>query len=317
MAERCPEVAEFCHSKTTLDQLKTFELAVGGDGRNRCMLSAFRSKTGRNQPSNTEFAFGLNAAFRSLIKPEPGSALAYLDFGGQEFAEAAYFSGDKNMIAAYESGDPYADWARKAGMITPDMDKDSRKRVRAMFKRASLGTLYGMGACTMGEYVGVSELRARTLLRSHREVFSQFWRWSAAVYDAAISQRVLRTTFGWQMRVLPSVKSGTLLNWPMQANGGDMLRIACCLATKRGIKIVAPIHDAILVEGPIKDIDDVVNDLAKCMTEASRAVLGGPAVRVDSKIIRHPDRYIDSRDGAPELWGMTMRLLDKLKGRAA
>jgi hypothetical protein len=40
-------------------------------------------------------------------------------------------------------------------------------------------------------------------------------------------------------------------------------------------------------------------------------------VRVDSKIIRYPDRYIDDRDGAPELWGMTMRLLDKLKRRAA
>jgi DNA polymerase I len=149
------------------------------------------------------------------------------------------------------------------------------------------------------------------LLRSHHEVFAQFWRWIAAVYDAGISNRVLETTFGWRMRVLPSVKSGTLLNWPMQANGGDMLRIACCLATKRGIKIVAPIHDAILVEGPAKDIDDIVTDLKQCMTEASRAVLGGPTVRVDAKIIRYPNRYVDDRDGAPELWSMVMRLLDK------
>ena len=317
IAERCPQTAEFCHGKTTLDQLKTFELAVGDDGRNRCMLSAFRSKTGRNQPSNIEFAFGLNAAFRSLIKPEPGTALAYLDFSGQEFAEAAYFSGDKNMIAAYESGDPYSDWAKKAGMMPPDGNKNTHKPVRAMFKRASLGVLYGMGAHTMSEYVGVSELRARTLIKSHHEVFFQFWRWIDAVYDAAIAQRVVRTTFGWQMRVLPNVKSGTLLNWPMQANGGDMTRIACCLATQRGIKIVAPIHDAILVESPIDDIDSIVEELAKCMTEASRAVLGGPAVRVDSKIVRWPDRYIDDRDGAEELWGMTMRLLNKLKGGVA
>ena len=123
MAERCPETAEFCHTKMTLEQLKTFGLAVGDDGRNRCMLSAFRAKTSRSQPSNTAFVFGLNAAFRSLIRPEPDSALAYLDFSGQEFAEAAYFSGDKNMIAAYLSGDPYADWAKKAGMMPPDGNK--------------------------------------------------------------------------------------------------------------------------------------------------------------------------------------------------
>jgi hypothetical protein len=91
IAERCPEAAEFCATKVTLDQLKTFKLAVGDDGRNRCMLSAFRSKTSRNQPSNTQYAFGINAAFRSLIKPESGNALVYLDFSGQEFALAAYY----------------------------------------------------------------------------------------------------------------------------------------------------------------------------------------------------------------------------------
>ena len=85
IAQRCPQAAEFCHSKMTLEQLKTFELAVGDDARNRCMLSAFRSKTSRNQPSNSGFVFGLNAAFRGLIKPEQGRAFAVLDFGGQEF----------------------------------------------------------------------------------------------------------------------------------------------------------------------------------------------------------------------------------------
>ena len=34
------------------------DLAVGPDGRNRTLLSAFRSRTGRNQPSNSTFIFG-------------------------------------------------------------------------------------------------------------------------------------------------------------------------------------------------------------------------------------------------------------------
>ena len=181
IAQRCPQAAEFCHSKMTLDQLKTFELAVGDDARNRCMLSAFHSKTSRNQPSNSAFVFGLNAAFRSLIKPEQGRAFAVLDFGGQEFGIAAHFSGDRNMIAAYESGDPYSDWARKAGYMPADGNKHSHPVIRAVFKRAALGILYGMGAKTLSEYMGISELAARALLRSHRETFPRFWRWSAAV----------------------------------------------------------------------------------------------------------------------------------------
>src|SRR5262249_31540721 len=134
IAQRCPEAAEFCHTKTTLDQLKTFNLAVGADGRNRCMLSAYRSKTSRNQPSNSAYAFGLNAAFRSLIKPEPGMALVYLDFSGQEFAIAAYYSGDQNKIAAYESGDPYSDWARKANAMPADGNKSTHPSIRAVYK---------------------------------------------------------------------------------------------------------------------------------------------------------------------------------------
>jgi DNA polymerase-1 len=316
MAQRCPEVAEFCYSKITLNQLKSFELSVGDDGRNRCMLSAFASKTSRNQPSNSAFVFGLNAAFRSLIKPEPGQALVYLDFSGQEFAEAAYFSRDSTMIEAYESGDPYADWARKANAMPPDGDKRSHPQVRAVYKLASLGVLYGMGAETLSSYVGVSTGRARALLKSHHETFPRFWHWIDAVENAAISTRELQTVLGWRMRVLPHAKPGTLANFPMQANGAEMLRLACCHAVNRDVPIVAPIHDAVLIEGPASNIDDIAHEMQRCMVEASRVVLGGPAVRVDmSKPLTFPHRYVDGRDGSIELWDTTLRLLDRLKRR--
>src|SRR5262249_62125589 len=42
----------------TLSQMRLNDLAVGADGRNRCLLSAFASKTGRDQPSNSKFIFG-------------------------------------------------------------------------------------------------------------------------------------------------------------------------------------------------------------------------------------------------------------------
>jgi DNA polymerase I len=301
IAKRCPEAAEFCSTKVTLDQLKTFDLAVGTDARNRCMLSAFRSKTGRNQPSNSAFAFGLNAAFRSLIKPEPGNALVYLDFSGQEFALAAYYSGDRDMITAYETGDPYSDWARRAGAMPADGNKTSHPDVRAMYKLASLGILYGMREKTLSGYIGVSDIRARQILRSHHETFPQFWRWSRAIECSALRHRELCTVFDWRMRVLPNAKSGTLANYPMQANGAEMLRVACCYAVERGIPIVAPVHDAIMVEGPDTDITDITAEMRGCMELASRKVLGGPMVRVDaSKPLRFPDRYIDGRN--TELW---------------
>ena len=318
IAKRCPAAAEFCLGKVMLNQLKTFDLSVGDDGRNRCMLSAYRSKTSRNQPSNSAFIYGLNAAFRSLIKPEPGRALVYLDFSGQEFAIAAYYSGDKNMIAAYESGDPYSDWARKANAMPAGGNKHTDPQVRAVYKLSLLGVLYGMKETTLSGYVGVSFTRARALLHSHKETFPRFWQWSEAAKDAAVVRHELQTVFGWRMRVLRGAKPGTLANFPMQANGAEMLRLACCMAVDRGIHIIAPVHDAILVEGPAEDIGDIVADLSKCMVEASRAVLGGPVVRVDaSRPLTYPHRYVDGRDGSVELWGTTMKLPGPAQARTA
>ena len=65
------------------------------------------------------------------------------------------------------------------------------------------------------------------------------------------------------------------MNFPMQANGAEMLRLACCLATERGLAVCAPVHDAILIEAPAAEIDEHVAALQACMREASRIVLGG------------------------------------------
>jgi hypothetical protein len=54
----------------TLGQMRLNDLTVGVDGRNRCMLSAFRARTGRNQPSNSRFIFGPSCWLRGLISPD-------------------------------------------------------------------------------------------------------------------------------------------------------------------------------------------------------------------------------------------------------
>jgi hypothetical protein len=41
----------------------------------------------------------------------------------------------------------------------------------------------------------------------------------------------------------------------MQANGAEMLRIACCLATERGVEVCAPVHDAVLICTPLNCLD--------------------------------------------------------------
>src|SRR5262249_24342377 len=89
MARIYPAVAPLRELRSTLSELRLSDLAVGGDGRNRTILSAFRARTGRNQPSNSKFIFGPSVWLRGLIKPPPGYGVAYVDWSQQEFGIAA------------------------------------------------------------------------------------------------------------------------------------------------------------------------------------------------------------------------------------
>ena len=79
------------------------------------------------------------------------------------------------------------------------------------------------------------------------------------------------------------------------------------MATERGVKVCAPVHDAILVEAPLHLVDAVVGDMQSIMAEASRLVLGGFELRTDVKIVRYPDRFMDAR--GKQMWDTIMVLL--------
>ena len=70
MSRTYPVLSELHQVRETLSQLRTFDLKVGSDGRARCMLSPFKSKTGRSQPSSSRFLFALSPWARHLLKPE-------------------------------------------------------------------------------------------------------------------------------------------------------------------------------------------------------------------------------------------------------
>jgi hypothetical protein len=88
-----------------------------------------------------------------------------------------------------------------------------------------------------------------------------------------------------------------------------MLRLACCFATEAGIRVCAPVHDAILIEAPLDDLEKTVQQTQDLMVDASRIVLDGFTLRSDAELIRYPDRYSDKRGKA--MWSEVMDLLGR------
>ena len=196
-----PEVAPLRELRSAMSELRLNDLSVGRDGRNRCLLSAFQARTGRNQPSNSKFIFGPSVWLRGLIKPPPGYGVAYIDWSQQEFGIAAALSRDGNMLGAYQSGDPYLAFAKQAGAVPPDATKQSHSAQRDLFKACVLAVQYGMGPDALAARIAQPPVVARDLLRAHQETYREFWRWSDAAVDQAISKSSLHTVFGWTIHI--------------------------------------------------------------------------------------------------------------------
>jgi DNA polymerase I-like protein with 3'-5' exonuclease and polymerase domains len=282
-------------------------LEVGHDGRNRCLLSVFRSRTGRNQPSNSKFVFGPARWVRHLIRPPEGYGLAYLDWSAQELALAAALSGDPAMIHAYASGDPYLGFAIAAGLAPADATKESHPHLRDRCKVVCLGVLYGLEAEGLARRIGISPAEASALMRMHRETFRRFWAWSDAVVAGAMLSNEMRTSLGWRLRCPPDVNPRMLQNWPMQAAGADMMRLAAIAGTEAGIEVCAPVHDAMLMAAPLGRLEADASHMRHLMHLAGLHVTGGLPIRVDTQLVRHPDRFADPR-GA-RMWQRVRELL--------
>jgi len=309
-AKAHPAVAELRELRAALGAMRLFEdLAIGPDGRNRTSVAPFRARTGRNQPSNARFIFGPSRWLRSLIRPARGMAVAYVDFEQQEFGIAAALSGDAAMAEAYRSGDPYLAFGKQAGAIPPHGSKATHAAERSLFKACTLAVQYGMGAEGLAQKIGRPVATARELLALHRSTYPAFWRWSQAAVDRATLLGKLSTVFGWSIHVGPTGEPPnprSLANFPCQANGAEMLRLACCLLAERGAGLCAPVHDAVMVEGPAREIEEVVAQTRATMAEASRVVLDGFEIGTDAKVVRWPDRYVD--EAGADFWATVLRL---------
>ena len=164
-----------------------------------------------------------------------------------------------------------------------------------------------MEAEGLARRIGQPPIVARDLLRAHHETYRKFWAWSDAAVDRAMLTGSLWTTFGWPIHIGENPNPRSLRNFPMQANGAEMLRLAACFATEQGIEVCALIHDAVLIAAPLEQLEADAARMQAAMAKASRIVLAGFELRTDVKFVRHPDRYHDPRGAL--MWDRVMRLI--------
>lgn len=199
------------------------------------------------------------------------------------------------------------------------MNRAELKAVRALFKTVVLGIQYGLGAVSLAVRTGISLSEAHELLARLRARFRVFEMWAANVVDHAGLDLEIGTSFGWYMQCPPGINPRTVRNFPIQSTAAEILHVVCILAERRGIEIIAPVHDALMAEGPVDQAEELSAALDRCMRDASALVLRGYELPTDTADLDGPiypgQRYFDER-GA-EMWEIVTRLLAKQEERRA
>ncbi|MET4483146.1 DNA polymerase [Bradyrhizobium sp. F1.13.3] len=311
MAKAYPQTENLRQLRYTLAKLRKVKLAIGRDGRNRTVLWPFAGKTARSQPRASQWIFSPAVWLRGLIKPAPGRAIAYIDWSGMEFQIAAALSNCRPMLDLYATGIPYIGFAQRFDEAPPGATKKTHGHIHERYKVGCLGAQYGMQSTTLAQRLGISAFAAHEMLSQHRGLFSKYWAWVEDWIAHALNTGTMNTTMGWTCCTgITELNARSIGNWPTQATGADILRVACVEGHRRGLRLCGSVHDAVLIESSIEQIDADVELMREIMMRASRVVLGaGYELRTGVDVVRYPDRFVDTR--GTEMWNIVLRLLEQ------
>lgn len=245
-----------------------------GDSR---LYSTFRlagTATGRLSSGGAEGSSGINLQqiprdkrYKSLISAADGCTLIELDYSQIELRVAASLAGEETMIEIYrEGGDIHRETAIAVSGRT-DISKSDRTKAKSV----NFGFLYGMGARSFMDYSRDSYGVIVTIgeAEEYRERFFEKYpglrEWHGMVKEEATKNGFVKTIFG-RIRYLDGIKYGKgvekamalrqAVNTSVQSVASDCMILALGLidrllvTPKYGARIVATVHDSVLLEAP-------------------------------------------------------------------
>jgi hypothetical protein len=315
-AELEPALVAIHETRKILSALRGLEQPLCADDCLRCYTSPFHTATGRNNPSSKVFIPGMPRAFRQLIQPPEGEALLYFDFGQQEILIMAALSGDMNLLATYAARDPYVKFGQDSRVLKLHETRETAPAKRDACKVFFLAVGYGMQSVTLAKKINadvpginMTEYEASDLIYKHKRLYEVYWNWVGAYVEEALITGVAYTASGWAMHVMPKRNSKhpnwapdinlrAIGNFPIQGTGSDILRVTCINLYRAGIRVAAPVHDAVFVRCKLEEIDRVKATTKLVMIDSAEEVLQcGIPIRVDCQVTPYPEFYPADLEG--------------------
>jgi DNA polymerase I-like protein with 3'-5' exonuclease and polymerase domains len=180
------------------------------------------------------------------------------------------------------------------------LTKKTHGELRDRYKTGLLAIQYGITEFTLASRLGITVFAAREMINQHKQLFTVYWQWIEDWTQHAFTSGEMWTPFGWHCTVgITEHNERSVANFAIQATSADILRLAIIMAGRRGIRMLAPVHDALLIEASIVRIEADVARMQKIMKRAfgksgnatarrsCPASLGQPQQNERSRLLSH------------------------------
>ena len=251
------------------------QLVNGETGRIHTSFNQAVAATGRlsssdpnlqNIPIRTEIGREIRKGFIAA----PGNLFLAVDYSQIELRVLAHFSNDAAFVGAFTEG---VDVHRQtAAVIFGISVEDVTPEMRGQAKTVSFATLYGQGAFSLANRLGISRDEANEFIEMYFERFSSVRKFFDSQIDMARDMGYVETLMG-RRRYVPEIQA---TNWsvrqfgervaqntPIQLTAADMMKRAmldvheALGAADSEARMLLQVHDELLLEVPQDEIEEV------------------------------------------------------------
>ena len=260
------------------------------DGRVYPTFIQIASPTGRMAAVEPNVQ-NLPSKLKTLVKAPQGKTLIIADYSQIELRILAEYVKEPKMIEAFNKN---LDLHRyTASLILKKNYTEISDRERALAKAINFGLVYGMSPASLQKYVytnyqiDVSPEEINQFYNRFFSVFSKVHQWQEEIKERLKTEGKLEVSsiLGRSNRVSRFTDA---VNYPIQATGSDLLKLAVNLfyTKKRDLKadIVNLIHDEIVLEVDVEDVETAKTLLREAMEEAGKYILKQVPISFDIRI---------------------------------
>lgn len=223
----------------------------------------------------------LGREMRKFFVAGKENVLIDADYSQIELRVLAHIADDKNMIQAFkEEKDIHAITASEVFKV-PFEAVNSVLRSRA--KAVNFGIMYGIGAYSLSQDIGVSVKEAEEYINSYLEHYENIDKYMKETISKAKESGYVETIFN-RRRYLPELKQKNKMvvaageriarNMPIQGTAADIIKIAMIRvfeefkSKKMKSKIIMQVHDELIVEAPENEKEQAAKILKTQMEKA-------------------------------------------------